>query len=479
MTAAIKRFYTQNKLYCLVIAALVVFFLSLGTIRAASDPFLYTKDEALHLDYAYQVSKLQLPTFFGGPVTHPEKDLELRYKEMPDVQWTYQHPPLYYTLLAPVVGPLIDADHTRWAVLAGRVITVLLGSFFILASAWLGYAVANRNKFVVSALTACISTGSLFVLLVSAAIYNDILFLTLSTAAIALAITIYKQRKLDKRYILLLAFICSLGMLSRLTFAFTLLFVLLFVLLTIIRERPSTKKLGKAIVPLVVTGGIPFLASSWFYVRNYLISGSFSGAQPEWAAENLGRPVYGFFGSLADGRFWSSLNNLYTSFTSFLTPILLVIGLGIFFVALRRIIRRKFTTTDVVTVVLSGYTLSILIMFCGYISVGGAANARYLLPIVPVVSLVLAILVARLSSAALTTSVAAVALFTVALDALLHQARTTPQDLLSEGPIAFMSNAFGFNHVPGKAFGLLLVSLVVGYCVLLVSIYRLRKKARS
>lgn len=60
--------------------------------QCVSWPPFYSFDETLEIDYVYQLSQGHLPTFFGGAEFNP---LDLQYPY--DVQWRYQHPPLFYS----------------------------------------------------------------------------------------------------------------------------------------------------------------------------------------------------------------------------------------------------------------------------------------------------------------------------------------------------------------------------------------------
>ena len=64
--------------------------------QCVSWPPFYSFDETLEIDYVYQLSQGHLPTFFGGAEFNP---LDLQYPY--DVQWRYQHPPLFYLVQVP------------------------------------------------------------------------------------------------------------------------------------------------------------------------------------------------------------------------------------------------------------------------------------------------------------------------------------------------------------------------------------------
>lgn len=112
-----------------VLAAVLGLALAAAAFAAVS-PLNGSADEPAHVDYAYQLWHGDFPVFEDGLVLVPEG------QPSPPVQFVGQHPPLYYLLLAPVVGPLVDAGHPQAAVLSARGVSLLIAIACLLALAW-------------------------------------------------------------------------------------------------------------------------------------------------------------------------------------------------------------------------------------------------------------------------------------------------------------------------------------------------------
>ena len=94
----------------------------------------------------------------------------------PPVQWVAQHPPLFYLLLAPLVGPLVDAGHGLGAVQLARIVNIAIGALAVMAVAWATGEVvtgASRRRWMVAAAAIVAPFGALVG--TSAAVYNDAL----------------------------------------------------------------------------------------------------------------------------------------------------------------------------------------------------------------------------------------------------------------------------------------------------------------
>lgn len=99
--------------------------------QCVSWPPFYSFDETLEIDYVYQLSQGHLPTFFGGAEFNP---LDLQYPY--DVQWRYQHPPLFYLVQVPAFLLTDTLHHPIRGIWAMRFVETVLGILAIIASSW-------------------------------------------------------------------------------------------------------------------------------------------------------------------------------------------------------------------------------------------------------------------------------------------------------------------------------------------------------
>lgn len=362
---------------------ILVCFSSIAIVSTFSGKPLATADEALHLDYAWQVYNHKLPSFKEGPL------LETDLRVMPDVQWTYQHPPLYYAILAPVVGPLIANDHTLAAVAAGRLVNIFLGGVFIVCVGWLAYLLSSRNRKLTAIVAMVITSVSSIFIGVSSAIYNDNLFLILSCLALCLTVLILKNEKPSTRLMSLLAIVCALGMLSRITFAITLCFVLAGLLLRYYRPlKNKWRSITGVLLPITALAAIPVVASSWFYLKNLRESGNIMGGQSEYAQQHLSRVDRDYFSVITSPSFWETVGQILSKPMQMITLVAIFLLLAWLIIYLYRLVARKEMPqlSHVINIGLVLFLFAHIAMLLYYVSNLGGEHVRYLLPILPILS---------------------------------------------------------------------------------------------
>jgi len=96
-----------RRLVRLAAGANVAAVLAFSLAWAWSLTLLRNNDETGHFDYAYQVWHGRLPVFEDGVSVKPP------FASIPPVQWTAQHPPLFYVIEAPFIGPFVDQRTRR------------------------------------------------------------------------------------------------------------------------------------------------------------------------------------------------------------------------------------------------------------------------------------------------------------------------------------------------------------------------------
>ncbi|PYY37342.1 hypothetical protein DEI89_04045 [Curtobacterium sp. MCBD17_030] len=398
-------------------AALFAVFAAIA-IGFSAPPF-NSGDEAAHFDYAVSVWHGHLPVFQDGLT------IDAPFGIIPPVQWVSQHPPLFYAILAPVVGPLWDSGQQYHAVLAGRVANAVLAGLTVLAAGWAARRVLPTRPGAASVAAVVVSLTSMF-LLVGGAVYNDLPNIAFGALAIGVAATALR-RGLSTRLVVLAAVVTAAGMLSRLTFAVFVVAVLVAVVCA--RGRGWWNGLVGKLVAVVVVTAAPALAAGWFFLRNERLTGNIAGSQPEWAAAHLHRRQHGFVETVADPGFWTGVFSVFRGhFTLDVTwpwvllvgPLLLAVVVAVV-PALRRnghvrpVAPRRTTTdrtttdpttatgrrrrqdaTDRVADVLVALMLVAVVVLIVFLQIrftmqGGAAQARYGLPVVPVLAVVMAI----------------------------------------------------------------------------------------
>lgn len=260
-------------------------------------PPFYSFDETLEIDYVYQLTQGHLPTFFGGAEFNP---LNMDYPYQ--VQWRYQHPPLFYLIEAPIF--LLFDTYARpiagiWAM---RALVGILGVALILASAWTARWMFGKP-----------CTASALVPLIVASnrcLPSVVLNYTLASLWVTLLIGMTcKLIRLHTR----ISTCCSVAwivivMLAPLTRLSTIPIMGLCLLTMVVGMLMlRIRFLATWLLTIFLPALLAILSSAWFYLRLYALSGSFTGSQPEWSAANLHRDTSKtFVEALLDPSFYVS-----------------------------------------------------------------------------------------------------------------------------------------------------------------------------
>lgn len=396
-----QRFVPSLVAWVVIGAAL---FAVLASIAVAwSDAPLSSGDEAAHLDYAIDVWHGHLPVFEDGLTIKPP------FGVAPPVQWVAQHPPFFYAVLAPVVGPLWDGGQLYAAVLAGRAVNAVFAGASVLATGWAALRVLPGRP-AVAAVASLVLAGTSMFLLVGGAIYNDLANVLFAALAVGVAASALR-RGLSTRLLVGGVVVTSLGMLSRLSFAVFVVAVVVAFLLA--RGTPLVRRLVGAGAVVVA----PALAAGWFFVRNVRITGNVAGSHPDWAAEHLGRSSRSAAQVVTDPDFWTGVFSVFKGHLEahwqwtwwlLLGPLALAVVAGVAAVVRRVVGPGRWTGArhaslpparprgDVVSDVLVAAMLVAVaaLVVAGQVQFttgGGAPNTRYGLPVMPVLAIVMAI----------------------------------------------------------------------------------------
>lgn len=290
-----------------VIGVLIALVFGAG-IFASGVPWLRTADAPLHMDYAWQVYHGDLPDFYEGT----RAPLGGKSSE---VQFVSQHPPLYYAILAPFVGPLLDSGRWQLATAVGRAITIFLSAICAIALAWAGWEIGGKNKHLFAIALPAIATSTTVFIKVAALTYNDILPILATVICFTLLYKIITTGPSTKMTIFL-AIASLLGMASRASFISAFLLVLLGIPVSFFIHSTKTIYLKtidgilhSMFVLVTVLCGI-----GWFYYINYSLTGNFTRSAPQsWAADLMGRQ-------------YKSLSTVLFSKELWLTPIIELYG---------------------------------------------------------------------------------------------------------------------------------------------------------
>lgn len=274
----------ENRWVLIGVLGVVISLIGGAGFYAATLPWSGTADANLHLDYAWQVSHGQLPSFWDGtkiPVGRSSK-----------IQFVSQHPPLYYAVLAPAVRSPVDSGDLSQAVLNARLITIGIAVLCVFAFSFAGWSLGGNYRSIMAVAFPAVGTSLVPFIKISGDIMNDSLVILTTTLALTLSSIIIKKG-LERKYLLGLTSVCVLGMSSKATFVGAFALSLLSVLIASYIYAEKKRKLKSllkgfgmvTIIALIVLAGI-----GWFYFRNWEASGLWYRSGPQsWAAEYQNR----------------------------------------------------------------------------------------------------------------------------------------------------------------------------------------------
>lgn len=270
----------EKKLMCLgVFGAVLALVFGMG-IFAAGIPWRGTADAPQHMDYAWQLWHGDIPNYWEGTKA-PMKGAPA------PIQFVSNHPPLYYALLAPIVGPLLDTGHWAMAVAAARAFSLMIGVLCVLALAWGGWVIGGKHRALFAIATPAIAT-SLMAFNVAGDIMNDGLNILFATIALTLSILVV-QKGLKRNYVTGLVLVSLAGMATRASFMVTLFIVLLAVMIA--AQLHSKGNFWRRLLPGIKVNAIimtvVLVGIGWFYYHNYQLSGSPLRSRPAGSAQQL------------------------------------------------------------------------------------------------------------------------------------------------------------------------------------------------
>lgn len=292
LAACITRFWGEvksNTAFKLGVIGVLLALLGGAGFQIMSAPLLGSRDAPLHMDYAWQVYNGDLPSNPAGPELQVEKSL-------PPIQFTAHHPPLYYAILAPFIGPFIEEGNWRLATFMGRFVTLGISLLTAVALMWGAWLIAEKRKLLYAIAVPAMVTSFTMYAQISGAIYSDIAVVLTSTLGLALVAAAVRYG-ITRWTLIAFAVVATLGMLSRVSFISVFgIMVLSVYIATFLHLDTSWKhKIKQATLYALAVITPAVIASGWFYWHNYQISGSpIKSGLPGTAKEFLNRPYKSF-----------------------------------------------------------------------------------------------------------------------------------------------------------------------------------------
>lgn len=477
----IRRLFRRNRWLITGIFGAVLAFVGGAGLHAVSIPWLLSPDAPYHFDYIWQAYQGTLPQLAQGPVV--PVDISLHHNHL-----VAQHPPLYYALLAPVLGPFIAAGDWQMATAVGRLITLGIGVLSLLAIAWVGWVVGGRYRRLLAVAAPAVAGTFAPFIAVTSAIYSDGLMVLMATVAFGLSVLIL-YRGPRWLYLGCLALVLLAGMATRVSFASMFGLALVAVVTAFIihgRSKPSRNVLKGA---GYATGMVLITAAGigWFYYfHNFEVSGSPISARPEGI--DRARRFKPFLQVITSKNLWylipfrlfgRSLHQIFAftlnQWVSYLVFLVGISGAIVWF--LKQRIRRIVDKANSVSVLAGGMFLAyfglVFTQQIAYATGYGMYSVRYLLPAWVVAGIVLAfgLLIWQLRGfgvlAAVTIGWVAVVNWTV------HTLVTETKLSLDQGWFHLLQTGASLNGFPPVVVPILLLIVVAGLVCIGLSLWRL------
>lgn len=377
----------------ILIGAVVVAAAAGSLAHLAGSPAFSSADEAAHVDYAFQVWHGQLPRFEDGLL------LPTTVGARPPVQWVAQHPPLFYLLLAPVVGPLADAHKPIAAVLASRGIALLIAVATVFAAAWAARHILPRRSSGIRFAALTVMVCSPWFLRLGGSAYNDILLVLVVTCLFGVTARVIRHGAARFDW-LWLSLVLACGALTRLAFVPLAVVCLGGLAAAQLKRGWSDIKAWVRIIGIPSVSAVA--ASGWFYLRNLELTGSIAGSHVEWSAQHLQRVPRSLGEVLSFPSYWQSLLRQYASSPEigdlangllFAIPAVCGFLLASAFVVRGRLGRvRQAVFADSLLLGLAGVCIfGVAAQQALYVGTGGGANPRYFVPLLLLFSIAIAI----------------------------------------------------------------------------------------
>ncbi len=451
------------KAFVLGFFSVVLLYVGTAGIVSSTTPWYSRGDTFRHVDYVWRVYNHDIPRWYDGVQYKPFTDLT-----GPKKQGESANPPLFYAIHAPFVGPLLKQGKWQSAIAVGRAINILLGIGCIIVLSWAGWLLGGKRKELFA-----ITVPAFSVLLFRFARLNmdyaiDPLFVTLSTLSLIANYKILKSG-LKKKYIIWVAVLSVLGMLTKAPYmVFMFINFLAIVIASFMHSKQTTKqKLIKGTVISAIILILVCLASGWFYYFwNYKTNGNlFKSSPPGYTG---GRQHKSLFDVLSSMRLWGFFYANYSPFPALSVTIASLAGSTYLRLSKKEI--RKFFKDRARAVAIALVFLSALGMFMVQVKFGigyGAINFRYMLPAILAFSLFLSY--GLLGFEKTRGQVAALAIIIIAGTSVLG---------LSGGPRAIYRASLD-NNVYSLLPIALLIMIFIGTLILSTSLFVLTKKAKK
>lgn len=388
-----------------VLAAMVlvaIFAMSMSSYVAMTRSLQYqTRDEGPNSAYAIELSHGNLPTI-DTPVTtdaarYPlvvaglEKMVDEPHRDI----WTANHPPLYYLLSVPFVKAGVELDAPQVMLVGMRLINAAASALCVLLVGLLAFELTRRAA--LAFLATAISASCAVLVSASGHIGNDGIAVAASSLTLLATIRIMNQGLSAKR----LALVAVAGAVAAGAKAPGVLTVVLCgaaIALALLLQNRSRRGLLRAVAASAVATGVPAFAVGWFYIRNILLYGDPTATDA--LLDKFDREPHGTVVQIVtDGSLWADwyerlwVPEVAVQFLWVVRLLAVLAVIGLLVLLARRLLTGPGTPRGSGSgwLLLAVHAAVVLVNLVGFVSSGGSAHDRYLMPLMPLLASAIAL----------------------------------------------------------------------------------------
>lgn len=272
------------------VAGALVLYVAVMLVHVFGVPLFDPPDERAHVDYAWQVAHGELPV---AGTTFTAEFPELGQTDY--FQHVSNHPPLYYAITGPVLRLFDAIGHPTTGLYALRLVNVGFTLLTVLAIGRLAAIItarARREVRIATVIAACsIAAVNPALIAASGAIQNDALAVLLGTLLVTVLARAVRSG-VDRGVLVQVAVLCTLGMLTRVTFltvaAVGVAAVVALTLWPDLRLRvPGRDALLSAVRRAVAIGATIAAGAGWFLLLNLHRYGDLTGGSAVYGLESI------------------------------------------------------------------------------------------------------------------------------------------------------------------------------------------------
>ncbi len=368
-----------------VLAVIFMFVGTAGVLSASLPEDINSGDTRAHVDYIWRVYNGQVPRLDDG-ITYKPFNLSGSRRIQPQAN----HPPLFYAINAPFVGPLLKKGDWQNAIGLARAINIFIGVLCVLALAWAGWLYGGKRGELFA-----VAVPALGVMLYRFSALNivygpDYLLVLLTTLTF---VGMYKVIKhgLKTKYIAWLGVLAVLGMSTKVGYLPVLAAAFIAIGLAALLHSPEDRRrqmMRAVLYTGIIAAAVAFAVGWFYYIRNYQTSGTWFRATPD--EYSGGRP----YKSLSDVLFGEQFRALFYEklaqngpLSTFITVLAAAGLVGLKQFNLKKFFQDKSTMALVAVLLIAGLGAVVgqVTFAVGY----GAVNLRYLLPVLLPIGLLL------------------------------------------------------------------------------------------